>query len=261
MNEDENSYIGFGFFFLFILGIVCFGSFLLYKNHTKKIQNAVTFTNNEVKINDEKKKDKEKDFIYYQEEVTVSKTLALVYKYPIINLDSNDATMITQSLKKLVDEKKNKIEKTKDSLVNSICNDTTDGIKNAPILDFAIYSYLEYTTLVLYESNYSCETGISAIQSMKSYTFNVLTGEYLTFSDLLTKYNTSFSNGVSLMQEVLHNNQVTLNGIENIKVKETISNLKENDTYIFYIDELGELVMKYIVKTNTVDYNDTISLK
>ena len=58
MNEDENSYIGFGFFFLFILGIVCFGSFLLYKNHTKKIQNAVTFTNNEVKINDEKKKDK-----------------------------------------------------------------------------------------------------------------------------------------------------------------------------------------------------------
>lgn len=43
MNEDENSYIGFGFFFLFILGIVCFGSFLLYKNHIKKNSKCSNF--------------------------------------------------------------------------------------------------------------------------------------------------------------------------------------------------------------------------
>ena len=43
-----------------------------------------------------------------------------------------------------------------------------------------------------------------------------------------------------------------------IKIDETLNELKINDTYVIYISETKKLVVKYIVKTNSVDYNDVI---
>lgn len=257
MNEEGNSYLGFGFFFLFILGIVCVGTFLVYQNYTKKMENKEIVTEEKEKISDKLKIEKAKDFVYYQEEVSISENLSLVYKYPIINLESEDALDATKELKNIINEKKASVEKINTNEIDTTCSESVDGIRKATVLDFGVFTYNEYVTLILYESMYSCDSGISSILKMRSYTFNVLTGKRLSATDLLSLYNTSFSKGITQIREELIKNQYE----NNIKIEETIRNLKENETYILYISEEGELILKYIVKTNTVDYNDNISLK
>ncbi len=257
MNEEENSYLGFSFFFLLILGIVCGGTFLIYRNHTEKLENRVMVAEEKEKVSDKLKKEKAKDFIYYQDEISISENLSMVYKYPVINLESEDAVSVTNELKNIINEKKASVEKISANETYTICRESIDNIKKAAVLDFGVFTYHEYVTLVLYESMYSCDSGVSNILKMRSYTFNVLTGKRLSSTDLLSLYNTSFTRGVTQIREELIKNQFE----NNIKVEETINSLKENETYILYIAEDGELILKYIVKTNTVDYNDNISLK
>lgn len=51
-----------------------------------------------------------------------------------------------------------------------------------------------------------------------------------------------------------------IEGIPNIKIEETINDLKSQETYVIYIDEFGDLILNYVVKTTSLDYNDTITI-
>lgn len=248
MDENENSYVGFGLFFLLILSIVVIGTFLIYRSHMDTLQEVFVIDKEE---NDKLKIEKSKDYIYYIDEGSISSGLSISYKYPVINLDSESAKNLTQELKQLVDEKRSAITKIESGDTCSYGN--TDGIKKASILDYGVYSFADYVTLVVYESSYSCEIGFSSIEKMRSYVFNVTTGERVSSIDLLNKYSTSITQVFLLVREKLEE-------VPTIKVEEAMNALKEQDTYIIYIDESGELLMKYIVKTDTVAYNDTIVL-
>ena len=257
MKEEGNGYVGFAVFFLLILAIVCVGTFLLYKSHNLK-QPTIVLEEDE-KISDSFKKEQSKDFIYFQKEEVISETLSIKYKYPVINLESKEAEETTQNLKKYIDSLHSNIQKI-DTF--SVCRyETYDNIKEASVLGYSITRHKECVDLLIYESTYSCDKGISEIQKLKSYTFNVLTGEQITASQLLQKFSISREQVILKVREELLQNQSTINGIETIKIDNTIANLKENETFVIYIDEYGELVMKYIVKSNLVDYNDTIVLK
>lgn len=257
---DDNNYLGFALFFLFIVLLVVGGSFLLYKNSQEKIKNKSVNDKQEVVISDKYKKEKDKDFIYYTEQETISEELNITSKYPVINLESTEALEVSKEIKEYVNEVKKTLV-TLDSSDDTTCEDENiDNIKSTNFLDYAVYSNQEYITLFISESSYSCKEGVSPIQKMKSYTFNVLTGELLSFSDLLSKYNTNYTNAIELVKSHLNENQTTLEEDQNIKIEETMNLLKEQATYVIYIDEFGDLIMKYIVKTNTVDYNDNIIL-
>lgn len=168
-------------------------------------------------------------------------------------MDSQDATDVTKKLKEEVDE----IQKTliPTSLENT-CEDELDTIYSTHFLDYQVYTYKEFVTLVVQESLYTCEKGISVIQKLHSYTFNVLTGEQIEIANLLNQYDKTLTDAIQNVRKSLN----TLQDESSVQIEETIQNLKENDTYTIYIDQDGNLVMKYIVKTNLVDYNDTIVL-
>jgi hypothetical protein len=102
------------------------------------------------------------------------------------------------------------------------------------------------------ESNYSC--GESQISKISSYTFDVSTGKLISFDDLLKEYGLTYTEVLNKINSNLEENQVD----DNIKIENTLNELKENNTYIVYISNEGSLVVKYIVKTNSVDYNDVI---
>lgn len=260
MNEESNGYLGFGCFFLFILAIVVVGSFLLYQSKKEKLESQMIFLEQEPLKKEDKKIDKNKDTIYYEKEDILSSELSLVYKYPVINLDSEDARRVTENLKQFVEQKKSSLLKMDKKPTEVVCTQSSADIYQAEIVDFGVFSYENYVTLVVYLSNYSCVSGVSNILEMQSYTFDITTGKNLSFDELFKKYHTTFADVLLLVRESLMENQTYVDGSPYIQIEETISLLKNDNHFILYLDENGELVMKYIVKTNGVDYNDTINI-
>lgn len=259
MQEESSNYLGFGMFFLFIVLIVFVGSALLFWNVYKAKNDKVILDNNDVIISDKNKKDKDKDFIYFTDEETISENLSIVNKYPIINLNSNDAKSITNEIKEYVDTIKSTLQKL-DSVSVTCDYGEFDNIYKTRFLDYGIYSYQEYITLLIRESEYNCVDGISASSKVKSYTFNVLTGERLEFNELLLKYNTTLTNVIEKVRKNLQENQTIIDEIPTIQIEETINALKEQETFVIYLDEFGDLNINYVVKTSGVDYNDTITI-
>lgn len=256
MREENSNYLGFGLFFFLIVVLVLLGSVLIFLNFKNKRSDRVIKDTNEIVLSDKMKKDKGKDFIYFTEEETISEDLNLVYKVPVINLNNDMATQINNEIKNYASTIKGSLQKGDTSL----CINSSTDIYNLRFLEYAIYTYQEHTTLLIRESSYTCENGFSSANKVKSYTFNVLTGERLDFNSLLKKYNTTLTNILEKIRINLEENQTIVDEVPYIQIEETINALKEQETYVFYIDEFGDLALNYVVKTNSVDYNDTITI-
>lgn len=242
MNENEN-FLGMGLFFFAIVLIVVTGSILIFLNNKSKQENNIF---NETKtISDDLKIDKSKDFIYYTGDEVISTSLNIIKKYPVINIKSDDALKITNEIKSYVDLVSKDIEKSDEE-------ECEDNILEATTLEYATFNYQEYASLLIRETSYNCEDGFSSVSKVKGYTVNVTTGEYLDFTKLLKKYNLTFTEVIEKIKENLNS--------EIVQIEETIDNLKEQETFTSYIDEHGYFVLNYVVKTDEVDYNDTIIL-
>lgn len=255
LQDTENNYVGFGLFFFLIVLIVLVCSMLLFFNERNKKQEKRINEQNEVIVSDKNKKDKNKDFIYFTNEETISEELNLIYKLPIINLKSEEAKDINDEIMSYVNQVKNTIVKGK---TENCPNLEENSIAKTSYLDYAIYTYQEYITLLIRESNYSCQNGFSSSSKVKAYTFDVLSGNRLSFEALLKKYDITLTEVLGQIRNNLNKEQVIVDGLPTIQVEETINTLQQQDTYVLYIDEFGDLILNYVVKTNSLDYNDTI---
>lgn len=255
VEEESSNYLGFGLFFFLIVLIILLGSIFIFFNVRSK--NTVASYEETEQIGDKLKKDKDKEFIYFKEEETISETLNILYKVPVINLKSEEANAINNELKAYTSGVKNTLQKG--DLYQ--CYDEASDIYKTNYLDYAVYKYQEYVTLLMRESEYNCEVGFSPTNKVKSYTFNVFSGKVLSFQDLLQKYNTTLTKVIEQIRVKLNEDQTIIEEVPNIKIEETINQLKAQETYVFYIDEFGDLLLNYVVKTNSVDYNDIIIIK
>lgn len=255
MQDEGSNYLGFGLFFFLIVLIIVGCSTLLFLNVRSKNQEKRVTGDNEVTISDKNKVDKKEDFIYFTDEEVLSEELNISYKRPIINLKSDAAKNINEEIKNYA----NTIKKTLEKGSSDACqyNDTANILKTN-FLEYATYTFQEFVTLLIRESEYTCAEGFSSTSKVKSYTFDVLSGERLSFQALLTKYGTTLTNVIEVVREHLNEEQTIVEGTPTILIEETIGALKEQETYVLYIDEFGDLILNYVVKTNSVDYNDTI---
>lgn len=257
MQENDSNYLGFGLFFFLIVLIILVCSMLLFLNVRNKNQEKIVTDTNEVVVSDKNKKDKSKDFIYFIDEEIMSEELNLVYKMPVINLNSEDANRINEEIKSYATQIKGTLEKGDPS---KCYYEEPNDIFKTDYLDYAVYTYQEYVTLLIRESNYSCQNGFSSSSKVKSYTFDVLSGHLLSMDALLSKYDMTLTKVLEQIREHLNNEQTIVDGIPNIKIEETINDLKSQETYVIYIDEYGDLILNYVVKTTSLDYNDTITI-
>lgn len=257
MQENDSNYLGFGLFFFLIVLIILVCSMLLFLNVRNKNQEKIITDTNEVVVSDKNKKDKSKDFIYFIDEETMSEELNLIYKMPVINLNSEDANRINEEIKSYATQIKGTLEKGDSS---KCYYEEPNDIFKTDYLDYAIYTYQEYVTLLIRESNYSCQNGFSSSSKVKSYTFDVLSGHLLSMDALLSKYDMTLTNVLEQIRNNLNNEQTIVDGIPNIKIEETINDLKPQETYVIYVDEFGDLILNYVVKTTSLDYNDTITI-
>ena len=251
MEENLKNKLGFWIFFIIVLTLLI-GGFIFTK-----------YTINEDKNKKEREKikidlriDKNKDYIYYINEETISESAEIYYKDVVINLSTQE--VLTESL-----EKENKIYKNNikhisemNIMTDQIIKYNNDDLYALTFRDYKNYEYGKYVSLVVNDYNYSCFDDIT-FKSAKAYVFDTEDGTLLTNDDLLNKYIQNVDTIKEKVREYLNSKQTVVDDAELIKIDETIDNLGD---YTLYIDEYGHLAVSFLVKTTQVDYNEIMEV-
>ena len=255
MEERNKAIIGCILFIIIVLTIGIGGYIYAFRNDNHKTEKELQ----EKTITDNKKESK-KDLIYFENERKLSEELGINYKDVIINLNNSQATAINNQIKSENDELYNsvkKISETTNDTGNTILYDT-DDIYSATIRDYQVYKKDNYISIVISDTSYDCFKGVHDSLNVKSYVFDVSANERLSNIDILNKYNTSLSTVKEKIKNKLEKNQSSNPENGSIKIDETIENLSNDDSYGLYIDESGDLIIKYIVKSDNLNYNETM---
>ena len=252
MEERNKAIIGSILFVLLVLTLAIGGYFYTFKNDKHK-------TNDELneKTIQANKRDANKDFIYFENERKVSSKLGITYRDVVINLDNKQATAINNEIKKENEKLYKAVKKISETEIDEEQEKLydTDDIYSATIREYQTYKNENYISLLISDSEYNCFKGIYDHTDIQGYIFDISKNERISDVDILTKYNTSLSEVKGLIEEKLEDEQTTKeDGTKNIKIDETLEDL----SYGLYIDDSGKLNIKYVVKTNNINYNDNI---
>ena len=255
MEEKNKAIFGCILFILIVLTIGIGGYIYAFKNDNHKTEKEL-----KEKTIIDNKKDESKDLIYFENERKVSNELNITYKDAVINLNNSQASAINNQIKKENEELFNSVKK-----ISETTNDTeneikynTDNIYSATIREYQVFKYDNYISLIISDTQYDCFKGVNDSLNIQSYIFDASTNERISNIDILNKYETSLSTVKDKIKEYLTKMQTSAEENNSIKVEETIDSLNNEDNYALYIDESGELVIKYIVKSDNLNYNETM---
>jgi len=257
MNDSSRNIIG-GITFFLIVIILAVGGFFLTKYLTKdEIEETST---NDVTINYEHKVNKEKEFIYYENENFISMEPDITYKDVIINLDV--AETINQTLKSELDEIRNSVKYIKDNELDpnrEIMYE--DEIYSAKERNYESFEYKNYISLLVKDYEFTCYEG-SLLTELRSFVYNTQTGKMILPNDLFELYKINIDIIKEKVRTKLNDSQIvdTETNVELILIDETVNGLDDSKNFALYIDKYGDLYISFIVKTNEVDYNENIKL-
>lgn len=249
---DENFKGKFGFIlFIFIILFLAIGGFFFTKYVLSEKKEEVKEEVTDYKI------DKNKDYIYYTDNETISEEAELEYMNVVINLKGQET--LTNSLKEENERYKNNVKYISDQteLPSEIINYNNDNIYALTYRTYENYEFDKYVSLVIKDYNYSC-FDLLTFTSTKSYVFDTTTGKLLEESDILNKYNTTIDKIKEQMKEYLNSKQTKVEDVDLIKIDETINEL---NNYSLYINEYGRLYISFLVKSNKEDYNDSMEVR
>ena len=191
---------------------------------------------------------------YYEDDEVISDSAEINYRNVVINLKG--AEDLTETLKKENEIYKNNIKYIPDDLNKELIKYNNNNIYSLVFREYKNYEYENLVSLVLNDFNYSCFDDITFYKT-KSYVFDTESGKVINENDLLNKYNLNMDNVKEKMRGYLNSKQSTDEGVEVIKIDETIDTL---DNYAFYINNYGHLCITYLVKTTQVDYNEDMEV-
>lgn len=253
MEENFKNKLGFWCFVIIVLFLLIGGYFFMnYALNDHKSQNNKKGTEVSYKI------DKKKDYIYFENEKVVSEKAEIIYKDIIINLKGQE--VLTETLNKTNAIYQENIQYLKDItlLDESLIKYNNDDLYALTYRKYDVYEYDNYVSLLVNDYNYSC-FDLTTFNKVKGYVFNTDNGKELSEKELFALYDTNMESIKNKIREELTKDQtVNDEGIEVIKIDETINNL---DNYGLYINEFGRLYISYLVKTNEVDYNKSMEVK
>ncbi|NMA51031.1 MAG: hypothetical protein GX951_04195 [Mollicutes bacterium] len=188
--------------------------------------------------------DKTKDFIYFTNETLIGDNLDIGYKDIVFNFkeDSNLANTLndeTINLKETVKKQGNEL----------------GGISYAEYKTYEIYEYDNYLSLVVSYYKYDKESLVIPINS-KTYNFNKNNGFIINNNDLLGLFQIDETKMVNNTKKYIEGLALLRTDIK-IDVNQTMNLLKE---YPLYINKIGKLNVRVLVKNDQNDYNEDVVL-
>lgn len=243
MDKIEKNYSSFIIFILVIV-IICVGGYYLIKyqnnNHDDKVFNN-NQSDTEVKIDDSK------DYIYFTNEEKISDSFSVTYKDININLNNNDAI-------KLQDELNDKMSKAKESIVKknetdeaTDSDDVHDDIYSANIIEYKVYETSKFLSLIVSSYTYNANN-VNSDPSNLYYVFDLTNGNIADNNSILKEYNITD-------QEVRTKIRDYLNTVEESDIDEVL-----NEPYYLVVADNGKVMINFVVKTTSFNYNESIEM-
>jgi len=253
MEENLKSKLGFSIFIIAVIGLA-FGGYFFMKYTLDETNNKNNSNNKNEDIS--YKIDESKDYIYFENEETISESAEIYYRDVVINL--NTQTTLTESLKNENKRYKNNIKYISDQNIISeeIIHYNYDNLYALTFREYETYNYDKYISLLVNDFNYTCFDE-KTFNKTKSYIFDTKTGKQLTEEEILNLYDTSMDKIKENIRNVLTEKQTTVDEEELIKIDDTLDNF---NTYSLYINDYGKLYISYLVKTTQVDYNEVMEV-
>ena len=240
-------------FFAFVIALII-GGYIYVKNLDSSKENKekqkVENKNIDYRIN------KDKDYIYFESEEIISLDPELTYSDAYINLEG--AEIINSTLKSEMDSIRKSVTKLNETNLDeskTLLYEETE-VYSAIERNYITYKSKEYYTLLINDIDFNCYTDFLT-KSLKSYIIDIKKGSILTNEEILKKYNLTEEDVKQRVSLRIDDTQSMNNNILVINKEETLNTLFDN--YALYIDG-NDLYITYIVKSNFVNYNDSVKL-
>lgn len=201
--------------------------------------------------------DKNKDFIYYENSEELSHEL--IIEDAVINISGLD------SINNTLHSELVSINNSKELYSNQELPDgvTCDGdIFKMNYRDYQDFSYSKYLTLLVNDYNYSCLSGNIPV-NRKSYVVDKETGKIISEEELLQIFNITDNQIYDSIKKRLENTQTLDEDNQVIDINGTLEYLK-NGSYgvnkALSVSKNGKLTINFIVKSNKINYNDSVEI-
>lgn len=254
MDDIRSGKVKAAVFLLFIVILIVGGyiSMIMLAKDTAKQDNKDTeIADKSNETHEDIRIDKNKDYIYYENEVLKNETRDITYQDVVFNFNSKDAKTIetflnneretnektykTISEVELTDEEKEKILYKESDVYEAIYNKYTR------------YFYKNYATIVNNTFEYNCIDGNKNID-VSAYVFDINTGNLLSKSRLMEDFNITLDKIKEIIQEKLEKEQTIIEDIPQIDITATLNSLDNDSDYALYVNKSGYLVINYFIK-------------
>ena len=251
--ERRRDFVGSIIFIGFIVVLLVGGYFLTrYLTSDTQKKEIIRNENNKIKV------DSKKEFVYYENETTISEDPDIVHKDIVINVKGastineilkNENNVIRSSVKKISE---NDVDKSKEILYKD------NDIFFTKERNYSFYESSKYLSVVITDGEFNCYTG-STITGIKTYNFSLTNGKLLSNETMLGYNSLTIDDVKNKIATKLSADQTEFGEETIINVDETLNAINIDNASI-YVNKTGKLVISIIVKTNEESYNDTVEL-
>lgn len=255
--DKSRNIVGSIIFVIIILFFIIGGYVFMRYMTSDSVINGKDKSNNENSEN--VRIDAKKDYIYFENPVALTNDIV-----------KQDVVFNFKGLEDLNNTLKNEVASFENTIAK-VNNETElpEGITcdndyySFTYRDYVNTEFLDYISLVVQDYNYNCVNG-STPKNIKAYVVNKKTGKLYNEEELLKEFNITEDMVIDKIKTRLDFTQ-TLDEDETqvINVDETISSIRNNDygtVKALSIGKTGKLTINFIVKSNKINYNDSIEL-
>lgn len=128
--------------------------------------------------------------------------------------------------------------------------------------NYEVTEYNLYASVVIIDYDYNCVNG-SVPKNIKSYVINKETGSILSNDELLQTFSITDDKIIENVNKRLGDTQVLDGDIGVINTESTINDIKNGQYGVdkaLSISKNGKLAINFIVKSNKINYNDSVEL-
>ena len=205
--------------------------------------------------------DATKDYIYYENNEDILPEEHIEKQDVIINIKGFEN--INESLEQELAAYDEEMVSIDEATIpeGEVCTNEAN-LYSFPYREYQDTVFGDYISLVINDFTYNCVSG-NRIDNIKSYVIDKISGDLYTSEELLVKFDISEDDILTQVRDRLNDTQVLNEGSEVIDIEGTINAIETGEygtVKSLSISKTGELVINFIVKSNVINYNDSIEL-